>query len=99
MAPDSEAKIRIGVLCLLYSKRRANPDFAALSLLDMENIALSAKELRSRYRSILAVRATSRRTSRAALCHCCAESVDFLWCQFAPELDPVQDIPRLRCGA
>jgi curved DNA-binding protein CbpA len=35
---DSEAKIRIGVLCLLYSKRRANPDFAALSLLDMENI-------------------------------------------------------------
>ena len=35
---DSEAKIRIGVLCLLYTKRRANPDFAALSLLDMENI-------------------------------------------------------------
>jgi curved DNA-binding protein CbpA len=35
---DAEAKIRIGVLCLLYSKRRANPDFAALSLLDMENI-------------------------------------------------------------
>src|SRR5260370_16947160 len=35
---DSEAKIRIGVLCLLYSKRRANPDFGALSLLDMENI-------------------------------------------------------------
>ncbi len=35
---DSEAKIRIGVLCLLYSKRRANPDYAALSLLDMENI-------------------------------------------------------------
>ena len=35
---DSEAKIRIGVLCLLYTKRRANPDFAALSLLDMESI-------------------------------------------------------------
>lgn len=35
---DSEARIRIGVLCLLYTKRRANPDFAALSLLDMENI-------------------------------------------------------------
>jgi curved DNA-binding protein len=30
---DSESKIRIGVLCLLYSKRRANPDYAALSLL------------------------------------------------------------------
>src|SRR5581483_6658507 len=26
---DAEAKIRVGVLCLLYSKRRANPDFAA----------------------------------------------------------------------
>ena len=35
---DSEAKIRIGVLCLLYSKRRANPNFGALSLLDMENV-------------------------------------------------------------
>jgi len=35
---DSEAKIRVGVLCLLYTKRRANPDYAALSLLDMENV-------------------------------------------------------------
>lgn len=41
---DSEAKIRIGVLCLLYSKRRANPDFAALSLLDMENIMAFPRE-------------------------------------------------------
>ncbi len=41
---DSEAKLRIGVLCLLYSKRRANPDFAALSLLDMENIMAFPRE-------------------------------------------------------
>src|ERR1700747_2650511 len=41
---DSEAKIRIGVLCLLYSKRRANADFAALSLLDMENIMAFPRE-------------------------------------------------------
>lgn len=41
---DSEARIRIGVLCLLYSKRRANPDFAALSLLDMENIMAFPRE-------------------------------------------------------
>jgi curved DNA-binding protein len=41
---DSEAKIRLGVLCLLYSKRRANPDYAALSLLDMENIMAFPRE-------------------------------------------------------
>jgi len=41
---DVEAKIRIGVLCLLYSKRRANPDFAALSMLDMENLMAFPRE-------------------------------------------------------
>ncbi len=41
---DAEAKIRIGVLCLLYSKRRANPDYAALSPLDMENIMAFPRE-------------------------------------------------------
>lgn len=41
---DAESKIRIGVLCLLYSKRRANPDFAALSLLDMENLMAFPRE-------------------------------------------------------
>ena len=41
---DAEAKIRVGVLCLLYSKRRANPDFAALSLLDMENLMAFPRE-------------------------------------------------------
>ncbi len=41
---DAEARIRVGVLCLLYSKRRANPDFAALSLLDMENLMAFPRE-------------------------------------------------------
>ena len=41
---DAESKIRVGVLCLLYSKRRANPDFAALSLLDMENLMAFPRE-------------------------------------------------------
>ena len=41
---DAEAKIRVGVLCLLYSKRRANPDFAALSLLEMENLMAFPRE-------------------------------------------------------
>jgi len=35
---DAEAKIRIGVLCLLYAKRRANPDYSALSMLDLEHL-------------------------------------------------------------
>ena len=41
---DAEAKIRIGVLCLLYSKRRANPDFAALSMLDLEHLMAFPRE-------------------------------------------------------
>ena len=41
---DAEAKIRIGVLCLLYAKRRANPDFAALSLLDLEHLMAFPRE-------------------------------------------------------
>jgi len=35
---NAEARIRAGVLCLLYAKRRANPDFAALSMLDLEHL-------------------------------------------------------------
>jgi len=41
---DAEAKIRIGVLCLLYAKRRANPDLAALSMLDLENLMAFPRE-------------------------------------------------------
>ena len=41
---DAEAKIRVGVLCLLYAKRRANPDLAALSMLDLENLMAFPRE-------------------------------------------------------
>ncbi|PJF23709.1 MAG: hypothetical protein CUN53_21515, partial [Phototrophicales bacterium] len=41
---EAESKIRIGLLCLLYAKRRANPDFAALSLLDLENLMAFPRE-------------------------------------------------------
>ena len=41
---DAESKIRIGVLCLLYAKRRANPDFAALSMLDLEHLMAFPRE-------------------------------------------------------
>lgn len=41
---DAEAKIRVGVLCLLYAKRRANPDLAALSMLDLENLMSFPRE-------------------------------------------------------
>lgn len=41
---DAEAKIRVGILCLLYAKRRANPDLAALSMLDLENLMSFPRE-------------------------------------------------------
>lgn len=41
---DAEAKIRVGVLCLLYAKRRANPDYAALSMLDLEHLMSFPRE-------------------------------------------------------
>jgi curved DNA-binding protein CbpA len=41
---DAEAKIRIGVLCILYARRRANPDYAALSLLDLEHLMAFPRE-------------------------------------------------------
>ncbi len=41
---DAESKIRVGVLCLLYAKRRANPDLAALSMLDLENLMAFPRE-------------------------------------------------------
>lgn len=41
---DAEAKLRIGVLCLLYAKRRANADLAALSMLDLENLMAFPRE-------------------------------------------------------
>jgi curved DNA-binding protein CbpA len=41
---EGEANIRVGILCLLYAKRRANPDFAALSLLDLEQLMSFPRE-------------------------------------------------------
>jgi len=77
---DAESKIRVGVLCLLYSKRRANPDFAALSLLDMETLMAFPRErllfalwyLRSK-RFVL-------QDDRSSF-HISAEGVDFLEAQ------------------
>jgi curved DNA-binding protein len=34
---DAEVNRRLGALCLLYNRRRANPDAAGLSLLDLES--------------------------------------------------------------
>ncbi len=41
---DAEPKIRVGVLCLLYAKRRANPSLAALSMLDLESLMSFPRE-------------------------------------------------------
>jgi curved DNA-binding protein CbpA len=41
---EAESNIRIGILCLLYAKRRANPDMAALSLLDLEQLTAFPRE-------------------------------------------------------
>jgi curved DNA-binding protein CbpA len=41
---DAEAKLRVGVLCVLYARRRANPDFAALSMLDLEHLMAFPRE-------------------------------------------------------
>ena len=41
---DAEYMVRVGVLCLLYARRRANPDYAALSFLDLENLMAFPRE-------------------------------------------------------
>ncbi len=41
---DAEAKIRVGVLCLLYARRRTNPDYAALSMLNLEQLMAFPRE-------------------------------------------------------
>lgn len=41
---DGEANRRMGLLCLLYHRRRVNPDEPGMSLLDLENKMLSARE-------------------------------------------------------
>ena len=41
---NAEYMVRVGVLCLLYANRRANPDYAALSFLDLENLMAFPRE-------------------------------------------------------
>jgi curved DNA-binding protein CbpA len=41
---DGEANRRMGLLCLLYHRRRVNPDEPGLSLLQLENMMISARE-------------------------------------------------------
>ena len=41
---ESESKIRLGILCLLYARRRSNPDYAALSFLDLEHLMAFPRE-------------------------------------------------------
>ena len=41
---DGESNRRMGLLCLLYHRRRVNPDEPALSLLELEKMMISARE-------------------------------------------------------
>lgn len=41
---DTETNIRLGILCLLYSKRRTNTDSNSLSVLDLEQIMALPRE-------------------------------------------------------
>jgi curved DNA-binding protein len=41
---DGEANRRMGLLCLLYHRRRVNPEEPGLSLLQLENMMVSARE-------------------------------------------------------
>src|SRR5579863_6664191 len=41
---DGEANLRMGILCLLYNRRRSNPDDPGLSLLEFEAMMSFARE-------------------------------------------------------
>lgn len=41
---DGEANRRMGILCLLYNRRRSNPDDPGISLLEFESIMSSPRE-------------------------------------------------------
>jgi len=41
---DGESNRRMGLLCLLYHRRRVNPEEPGLSLLQLENMMISARE-------------------------------------------------------
>jgi curved DNA-binding protein len=44
MGVDGEANRRLGMLCLLYNRRRANPDDAGLSILEFEKMMSVPRE-------------------------------------------------------
>ncbi len=44
MGVDGEANRRMGILCLLYNRRRANPDDAGLSILEFEKMMSIPRE-------------------------------------------------------
>jgi curved DNA-binding protein len=44
MGVDGEANRRLGILCLLYNRRRANPDDAGLSILEFEKMMSVPRE-------------------------------------------------------
>jgi curved DNA-binding protein len=41
---DGEANRRMGILCLLYNRRRSDPDNAGMSILDLENLMSFPRE-------------------------------------------------------
>jgi curved DNA-binding protein CbpA len=41
---DGESNRRMGLLCLLYHRRRVNPDEPGLSMLELENMMVTARE-------------------------------------------------------
>ena len=94
---DAEAKIRIGVLCLLYSKRRANPDYAALSLLDMENIMAFPRERLLFALWYLRAKRFVLQDDRSSFI-IAAEGVDFSGKPAPHQSDSLQDISRHRIG-
>src|SRR5947209_944489 len=44
MGIDGEANRRMGILCLLYNRRRSNPDDAGLSILEIESMMSCPRE-------------------------------------------------------
>ena len=89
---DAEAKIRTGVLCLLYAKRRANPDYAALSMLDLEQLMSFPREhLRFALWCLKAKRCVAQDDRSSFIIT--AEGVDYLESAL-PESDLLQRIFR-----
>lgn len=41
---DGEANRRMGILCLLYNRRRSNPDYPGMSILDLESLMSFPRE-------------------------------------------------------